>query len=102
MQEKKKRGVKGLNITKLPYEVKVYMNNQVLIPAQLIRSLGLTDATYSRIKFKYRDKTFEIEVKLLRTKYTDSRQFTIPKEIRTKIGLLPGNTIKILDIQKIK
>ncbi len=102
MQEKKKRGVKGLNITKLPYEVKVYMNNQVLIPAQLIRSLGLADATYSKIKFEYNNKTYDIEVKLLRTKYTDSRQFTIPKDIRTKIGLLPGNMIKILDIRKVK
>ena len=102
MQEKRKRGVKGLNIKNLPYEVKVYMNNQVLIPAQLTRALKLTDAVYSKIKFEYNNQTYDIEVKLLRTKYTDSRQFTIPKEIRTRIGLLPGKKIKILDIRKIK
>ena len=102
MTEKGKRGVKGLNITKLPYEIKVYMNNQVLIPAQLVRTMGLTDATYSKITFEYNNKVYNIQVKLLRTKYTDSRQFTIPKDIRMIAGLRPGKTIKVLNIEKIK
>jgi SpoVT / AbrB like domain. len=37
-------------------------------------------------------------VRLLRTRHTDSRQFTIPKEVREKYGIKPGDYIEILSI----
>lgn len=99
MPERRRRGVKGLAIRSLPYEIQVYMNNQVLIPAQLVRSLGIQGASKARITFEYQGQTTTIEARLLRTKYTDSRQFTIPKDIRMKLGLKPGKNIRILEIE---
>ncbi len=96
-----KRGMKGLDIENLPYKMKIYMNNQVLIPAKLIRKLNLQNAKEARITFRYRGNTVTITAKLLRTKYTDSRQFTIPKSIREQYSIKPGDEVEIISIEEV-
>jgi len=99
---RRRRGVRGFDITSLPYEAKIYLNNQVLVPAQLVRSLGIQGATYAKIIMRIKDKEVVLDkVKLLRTKHTDSRQFTIPKSIRDKFEVKPGDKIQILNIEAI-
>jgi len=101
VKEKKRRGVKGFDITKLPYKIKMYMNNQILIPARLVRALGIGDAEKAKITIKYKNKQVEIEAKLLKTRYTDSRQFTIPKPVREELKLIPGEEIEIINIKPL-
>jgi len=86
----------------VPYEAKVYLNNQVLIPASLVRALGLQEARSARITLEYGEKELTIDVRLLRTRHTDSRQFTIPKSAREKYGILPGATVKVKKIEAIR
>lgn len=96
-----RRGVKGYDITSLPYKVKVYINSQVLIPAKLVRTLGITNLKYADIVINYKGNQILLKgVKLLRTRHTDSRQFTIPKEIREKYGIKPGEEIEVVEIRK--
>ncbi len=97
-----KRGMKGLDIESLPYRIRVYSNNQVLIPAKLIRRLGIQDVKEAYVVFKFRENSIKIHVRLLRTKYTDSRQFTIPKDIREKYNILPGDEVEIIEITPVK
>jgi len=99
---RRRRGVRGFDITSLPYEARVYLNNQVLVPAQLVRSLGIQGATYAKVVMKIGNREVVLDkVKLLRTKHTDSRQFTIPKSIRDKFEVKPGDKIQILSIEAI-
>lgn len=99
---RRRRGVRGFDITSLPYEAKVYLNNQVLVPAQLVRSLRIQGATYAKIVMKIKDKEVVLDkVKLLRTRHTDSRQFTIPKSVRDRFEVKPGDKIQILSIEAI-
>ncbi len=96
-----RRGAKGYDITSLPYKVKVYVNNQVLIPAKLVRTLGITSWRYADIVIRYKDQVITIKnARLLRTRHTDSRQFTIPKEIRDRYGIKPGDEIEVLEIRR--
>lgn len=100
---KKRRGVRGFDITSLPYEIKVYLNNQVLLPAQLVRNLGFQNAEYAKITLEYKGNTIILDrVKLLRTRHTDSRQFTIPKNVREKFNIKPGDTIKVVSIEPLE
>ncbi|ABL77844.1 AbrB/MazE/SpoVT family DNA-binding domain-containing protein [Thermofilum pendens] len=94
-----RRGARGLNITSLPYKVKVYSNNQVLVPAQLVRSLGIQDIEYAEITIRHASSTVSFVARLLKTRFTDSRQFTIPKEVREKIGVAPGMEIEVVEIK---
>ncbi len=96
--ERKRRGVKGFDITSLPYKIKMYMNNQILIPARLVRALGIGEAEKAKIVIRYKGKEVEIEAKLLKTRYTDSRQFTVPKHVREELKLIPGEEIEVLSI----
>jgi AbrB family looped-hinge helix DNA binding protein len=41
-------------------------------------------------------------VKLLRTKHTDSRQFTIPREVREAYGIKPGDEVEIINIEPFR
>ena len=96
-----KRGMKGFNIESLPYTIRVYSNYQVLIPARLVRKLGIQKYKFAKIKIKIGDNTVVITARLLRTRFTDSRQFTVPKEIRSKYGIKPGERITILEIEPV-
>uniref|UniRef100_A0A7J3X4X7 AbrB/MazE/SpoVT family DNA-binding domain-containing protein n=1 Tax=Thermofilum pendens TaxID=2269 RepID=A0A7J3X4X7_THEPE len=97
--EKARRGSRGLPIETLPYKVKIYSNNQVLVPARLVRNLGIQNLRYAVVRVRIHDSEYTLHVKLLRTKYTDSRQFTIPKEIREKHRLSANSEVEILDIR---
>ncbi|MEZ0345012.1 MAG: AbrB/MazE/SpoVT family DNA-binding domain-containing protein [Infirmifilum sp.] len=101
MSERTRRGTRGLNIESLPYRIKVYSNNQVLIPASLVRKLNLQKAVKVEVKIRFGGAEHSFSVHLLKTKYTDSRQFTIPKELREKISLLPGSEIEVVEIRAI-
>ena len=95
-----RRGAPGFNITTLPYRVRVYQNYQVLIPASLARALGITRLKYATVTIRYGDNVEVLKnVKLLRTRHTDSRQFTIPKEVREKIGIKAGDYVEVLSIK---
>ncbi|MFB6469712.1 MAG: AbrB/MazE/SpoVT family DNA-binding domain-containing protein [Vulcanisaeta sp. AZ3] len=90
----------GLRIYKLPYRVRIYINNQVLIPASLVRTLNVANLRYATITFAHNGATITIEgIKLLRTRHTDSRQFTIPREVREAYGIEPRDEIEIIDIK---
>jgi len=68
------------------------------VPARLVRKLGIQNLRYAVVRIRIQDSVYTLHVKLLRTKYTDSRQFTIPKEIREKHGLSTNSEVEILDI----
>lgn len=88
-------------VTPLPYESKVYINNQVLIPASIVKALNLREARRARITLEHGGREVVVEVKLLRTRHTDSRQFTIPKSARDRYGISPGSVVKIKSIEPI-
>lgn len=92
---------RSMVITKLPYVTKIYINYQVLIPASLVKALNIENVTYANITIKYRGLEIEIpQVRLLRTRNTASRQFTIPKEVREKYGISPPlDEVEVLDIK---
>ncbi|WP_229709794.1 AbrB/MazE/SpoVT family DNA-binding domain-containing protein [Vulcanisaeta souniana] len=86
-------------INELPYTVKIYINNQVLIPANLIKALGLSKAKYADIVIEYNGQRIKLkDIKLLRTRHTDSRQFTIPREIRETYGIRSLDEVIIHEI----
>jgi bifunctional DNA-binding transcriptional regulator/antitoxin component of YhaV-PrlF toxin-antitoxin module len=89
------------SVERLPYEAKVYINNQVLIPAELVRALGLQNARVACITLEYKGVEIVFNAELLRTRHTDSRQFTIPMSIREKYGIAPGAGVKVKKIEVI-
>ncbi|HDI74755.1 MAG: AbrB/MazE/SpoVT family DNA-binding domain-containing protein [Thermoprotei archaeon] len=100
MSKRSRRGARGFDVRSLPYKAKVYVNNQVLIPASLIRALNLRDIKYAEVTFRYKNQIITIKATLLRTRNTDSRQFTIYKAIREKYGIRPGDDIEIIAIKR--
>jgi bifunctional DNA-binding transcriptional regulator/antitoxin component of YhaV-PrlF toxin-antitoxin module len=89
-------GRRGLPINGLPYMMRIYINNQVLIPANLVRSLGLDRVRYADIIMEYNGQKIELgNVRLLKTRHTDSRQFTIPREVRERYGIKPFDEVII-------
>lgn len=101
MNNVQSRRFSKLDTMELPYEAYVYLNNQVLIPASLVRLLKLQEARSALITIEYEGVEFELRVKLLKTRRTDSRQFTIPREVREKYGITPGSRIKVKKIEAI-
>jgi len=84
----------------LPFRTRVYINNQVLLPANLVRALGIEGAIYADVVIKYGDKVIEVRnAKLLRTRHTASRQFTIPREVREKYGVGPLDEVEIVQVK---
>ncbi|MFB6470113.1 MAG: AbrB/MazE/SpoVT family DNA-binding domain-containing protein [Vulcanisaeta sp. AZ3] len=87
---------RNLEITELPYIARIYINYQVLIPASLAKALGILNTWYADITIEYSGQEITLKrVRLLRTRNTASRQFTIPKEIRERYGIKPLDEIKI-------
>ncbi len=96
-----RRGAPGFKVDGLPYGARVYINNQVLLPASLVRLLNMVHVRYVDMVIQHKGDRIELHgVKLLRTRHTDSRQFTIPKEIRDKFRIQPGDKIVIVEIHK--
>ena len=78
------------NVTSLPYKTRVYINNQVLLPAGLVRALGIEGVKYADVVIMHGDVVTVLKrVRLLRTRHTASRQFTIPKGVREEYGIKP-------------
>ncbi len=92
---------KPIEVKSLPYNVKVYINNQVLIPAMLVKALGIETADYAYIRLRYEGEEAEVRVKLLKPKNAFSRQFTIPKYVREKLNIEPESEIEILSIEPV-
>jgi hypothetical protein len=91
-----------LRVAKLPYKARVYINNQVLVPAYLVKALGIEGVRYADITIEFNGFTIALEkVKLLRPKDTASRQFTIPKPIRERYGVGPFDEVVVLDIKPV-
>ena len=87
-------------VSGLPYRTRVYLNNQVLLPASLVRALGIEGAYYADVIIRFNDKLIEIrDVKLLRNRRAVSRQFTIPREVREEYGIKPLDEVVILSIK---
>jgi bifunctional DNA-binding transcriptional regulator/antitoxin component of YhaV-PrlF toxin-antitoxin module len=84
------------------YEAKVYINNQVLIPAEMVRALRLQNARIACITLEYKGAEIVFNAELLRTRHTDSRQFTIPKSVRDKYGIAPGAWVKVKKIEAVR
>ncbi|MDT7970268.1 MAG: AbrB/MazE/SpoVT family DNA-binding domain-containing protein [Vulcanisaeta sp.] len=91
---------KQYTVTSLPYTAKVYINNQVLLPAGLVRALGIEGVRYADVVIRHGDAVAVLKcVKLLRTRHTSARQFTIPKGVRGKYGIKPLDEVVILSIK---
>ena len=86
----------------MPYKARVYINNQVLVPACLVKALGIEDVRYADIIIEFKGFSITLEkVKLLRPRQTASRQFTIPKPIRERYGVRPFDEVVVLDIKPV-
>jgi hypothetical protein len=84
----------------LPFKTKVYLNNQVLLPASLVRALGIEGAYYADVIIRFNGKLIEIrDVKLLRNRRAVSRQFTIPREVREEYGVGPLDEVEIVQVR---
>ncbi|WP_243670348.1 AbrB/MazE/SpoVT family DNA-binding domain-containing protein [Vulcanisaeta sp. JCM 16161] len=85
----------------LPVASKVYVNNQVLVPARVVKCLGIKDVDYVDVVIKYGGEVIELRgVKLLRSvKGGASRQFTIPRDIRERFGIQAFDTVEIISIR---
>ena len=91
---------KQYTVTSLPYTAKVYINNQVLLPAGLVRALGIEGADYADVIIRFNGKLIEIrDAKLLRNRRAVSRQFTIPREVREKYGVGPLDEVEIVQVK---
>ncbi|WP_069807103.1 AbrB/MazE/SpoVT family DNA-binding domain-containing protein [Vulcanisaeta thermophila] len=89
-------------VTSLPYRARVYVNNQVLIPASLVRALGLVRYWYADITIRYNGEVVIIKhARLLRTRHTDARQFTIPRDVRERLGIRIFDEVEVLDIKPV-
>jgi len=42
-----------INATSLPYKARVYINNQVLLPASLVRALDIGGIAYADVVIRY-------------------------------------------------
>ena len=91
-----------MGIKALPYETRVYINNQVLLPAMLVRALGIEGWRYAKITIEYRGFRTGFLAKLLRTRSTASRQFTIPREVREAYGIKPLDTVRVIVLEPTK
>ena len=84
----------------LPYRTRVYLNNQVLLPASLIRALSIEGVRYADVIIRFNGKLIEIrDVKLLRNRRAVSRQFTIPREVREEYGVGPLDEVEIVQVK---
>ncbi len=94
-----KRGARGMSVTALPYTARVYINNQVLIPANVARVLGLTRYNYACFTIEYKGFRVSFRAKLLRHRQTDSIQFTIPRWVRVAYGIEPLDVVRVVSIE---
>ncbi|WP_243665947.1 AbrB/MazE/SpoVT family DNA-binding domain-containing protein [Vulcanisaeta sp. JCM 16159] len=71
-----------------------------MLPASLVKALGITQLKFADIEIEYKGFVIKLSnVRLLRTRHTNSRQFTIPRRIRELYGVGPGDVVKVLSIR---
>lgn len=79
------------------------MNNQVLIPARVVKCLGIKDVEYADVVIKYGNEVIELSgVKLLRSVRGGggaSRQFTIPRDVRERFGIQALDTVEVISVR---
>ncbi len=92
----KRRGVEGLNIVELPYEVKLYGNGQLLIPAKLVKALNIAESRYILVTIRSSRGEATFKAKLLKTRKTHSRQFTVPKQLRDELNIKGGDVVSVI------
>ena len=93
---------RGRVVGGLPYRARIYINNQVLLPAMLVRSFGIEWVRYADVIIRHGDRVITLKgVLLLRTRHTASRQFTIPREVRDKYGIKPLDEVEITNIKPV-
>ena len=93
---------RGKPVDGLPYRARIYINSQVLLPAALVRSLGIERARRADITIRHGDRVITLKgILLLRTRHTASRQFTIPREVRDKYGIKPLDEVEIIDVRPV-
>ncbi len=91
-----------IRVNGLPYRTRIYINNQVLIPSELVKLLGIEGSLFANVIIRHGGRIISINgVKLLRNGHAMSRQFTIPREVRERFGINPLDEIEILDIKPI-
>ena len=89
-------------VTGLPYRAKVYISNQVLVPASLVKALGIENAEYADVILRHGGTTIELRrVRLLGNRLAASRRFTIPREVRETYGIKPGDEVEIINIEPL-
>lgn len=94
---------RGIKTNGLPYRTRVYINNQVLIPSSIIKSLGIEKCLFVNVVIRHGDSIIRINgVRLLRNRRAFSRQFTIPREIREAFNIMPLDEIEIMHIEPIE
>ncbi|ADY01843.1 hypothetical protein VMUT_1639 [Vulcanisaeta moutnovskia 768-28] len=91
---------RGIKVNGLPYRTRVYINNQVLIPSNLVKLLGIEKSLFANVVIRHEGRIINISrVKLLRNRRATSRQFTIPREVREAYGVKPLDEIEIVNIE---
>lgn len=92
-----------IQVDGLPYRTRVYVNNQVLIPSELVRLLGIEKSLFANVVIRHEGRIININgVKLLRNRRATSRQFTIPREVRETYGIKPLDEIEIVSIEPVE
>ena len=91
-----------LPVTEMPFKTKVYINGQILIPANIIERYKLDKCDYANIMIEYKGNKITLKnVKMLKPKAM-SRQVTIPIDVRRKFGIMPNDVITVLSIEPIE
>ncbi len=96
---------RGKEVSGLPYMTRIYINGQVLLPAMLVRALGIEWARYADIVIRHNGRLIRLRggVQLLRARRAASRQFTIPSEVRAKFGgVMPLDRVEIIDVRPLR
>ncbi|GAB6947448.1 hypothetical protein JCM16161A_15780 [Vulcanisaeta sp. JCM 16161] len=94
---------RGKEVNELPYWTRIYINGQVLLPAMLVRALGIEWARYADIVIRHNGRLIELRgVHLLRARRAASRQFTIPREVRDRFGIMPLDGVEIIDVRPLR
>ncbi|GAB6943533.1 AbrB/MazE/SpoVT family DNA-binding domain-containing protein [Vulcanisaeta sp. JCM 14467] len=92
-----------IKVNGLPYKTRVYINNQVLIPSELVKLLGIERSLFADVVIKHEGRVISINgVRLLRNRRATSRQFTIPREIREAYGIKPLDEIEIISVEPVE
>ena len=94
----KRRGARGYDIVGLPYEARLYGNGQLLVPAKLVRALGLSESRYALVTIRVLNNEATFKARLLKTRRTYSRQFTVPKQLREQLKIREGDSISVIYI----